>query len=180
LKLTIVAAAAVALTAFPSIAQTVSLHAGETVRVRLDNGSAIIERTDAAEPMTKFEAYALWRAETQEVSPGVKIVPPGFIARGEGPPTPPRPEDNRLQLTMRRVPGAKPGSPDNTVLFIENGYGSMLSYRAVMIVNGRSASTDVCDAAPHLLGLEHWPYVIEQLDLSDFRLEPFSGQIQCR
>jgi hypothetical protein len=31
-----------------------------------------------------------------------------------------------------------------------------------------------------MLGLEHWPYVIDQLDLSDFRLVESNGAVQCQ
>jgi hypothetical protein len=81
---------------------------------------------------------------------------------------------------MRQVLGVKGGSPDNTALFLSNGYGSAVRYHAVMRSKDRSAATDVCDVAPHLLGLEHWPYSIDQLDLSDVRFIEWNGAIQCQ
>jgi hypothetical protein len=179
MKFAFAAILVVALSASQAVAQAIPLHPGETVTIRIDNGQAVVARTTQAAPMSKFEAYALWRAETTDVPPGVKVMPPGFIIQGEGPPNPPRPDGDLVQLTMRRVPGLKPGSPDNTALFISNGYGSTLRYRAVMRANGRSVSTDVCDVAPNRPGLEHWPYVIDQLDLSALQLLPENGQIQC-
>jgi hypothetical protein len=170
---------AVVLSASQPVAQSIPLHPGETATVRIDNGQAIVEQTAPAEPMSKFESYALWRAQTTDVPPGVEAMPPGFILKGEGPPNPPQPDGDLLRLTMRRVPGLGSGSPENTALFISNGYASTLRYRAVMRANGRSAATDVCDVAPNSPGLEHWPYVIDELDLSNLRLVSANGEIQC-
>jgi hypothetical protein len=179
MKNILVALAVLSLSASPAGAQSLSLHPGETVTVRLEGVKTIVERSGPAEPISNYEIYALWRAETQQVPPGVRVVPPGLIMQGEGPPDPPHPTDNRLQLTMRRVPGAKPGWADGTVLFIANGYGSLFAYRAMMSAKGRAAATDVCEVPPNLLGLEYWPYAIEQLDLSDLRLEPPINAIRC-
>jgi len=179
MKFISIAVAAAALGSFPAGAQTISLHPGESVTVRFGNGTPTMERSGTAEPMSKYEIYAVWRAETLEVPAGVKVVPPMFIMEGEGPPDAPRPTGNLLQLTMRRVPGPTPGSPDHTVLFLANGYDSMVRYQAVMNANSRSAPTDVCEAAPHLIGLEHWPYVIDQLQLSDLHLEEWTGAMRC-
>jgi len=181
MKSTYIAAAALGLTAASSApVQTVSLHADETVIVQFDNGTAVLEQTAPARPISKFEIYALWRAETEAVPPGAKIVPPDFISEGEGPPSPPHPSDDRLRITMRQVPGIRPGSPENTALFISNGYASIFRYRALMSAHGRSAPTDVCDVAPHMMGREDWPYALEQLDLSDLRLQAPNGAMTCQ
>ena len=179
MRFLLAATLAVALSSSQAAAEGISLHLGETVTVRIDGGQAVIEQTTPAAPMTKFEAYVLWRAEITDVPPDARVVPPGFIVQGEGPPSPPQPDGNVLQLTMRRVPGLRPGSPDNTALFVSNGYGSTLRYRAVMQANDRTAATDVCDVAPNRLGLEHWPYVIDRLDISALRLMPATEAIQC-
>jgi hypothetical protein len=173
-------AIAAAATVVPAAAQTISVHPGETVTVRFENGNAVVEKMRQAELITKYEIYELWRAETQNLPPGARFVPPGFVTEGEGPPSPPRPSGDTLQITMRRVPAIKPGSPDNAALFLSNGYGSTLRYRAVMRSGGQSVATDVCDVPPHLLGLEHWPYPIDQLDLTDFRLVETNGTMQCQ
>jgi hypothetical protein len=156
------------------------LQPGETITVRFDNGQAAVERIGPAQPMSKYEVYIVWRAATEDVPPGVRVMPPALLKEGEGPPNPPHPSDGRLQITMRRVPSVKQGSPDNTVLFFSNGYNSTFRYHAVMRSGDRSAATDVCDVPSHMLGLEHWPYVIDQLDLSDFRLVESNGAVQCQ
>jgi hypothetical protein len=175
-----ITAAAAFLSTPAAISQTIALHPAETVVVRLGNDGPIVESRGPAMAITKFEAYTLWRAETQTVVPGVKVAPPGSIFEGEGAPSPPKPAPDRLRITMRLVPGLSPGSPEQTALFIENGYASALRYRALMVGHGQSAPTDVCDVAPHLLGLENWPYALDELDLSDLALEQWSGAIQCQ
>lgn len=179
MRLIAVALAGAGLMASPASAQALILHLDETVTVRMDGGKPVVVRTSPAEPMSKFEIYAVWRAESQVVPSGVKTMPPGFIKRGEGPPEAPRPADNQLQITMRHVPGIRSGSPDNTVLLIRNGYDSALRYHAVMHAGARSAATDVCESAPHRLGVEHWPYELDELDLSDLQLVAFDGTIPC-
>ena len=180
MKFAFAAILAVALSASQAMAQSIPLHPGETVTVRFEGGKPIAEGTTPARPMTKYEAYILWRAQTQAVPPGVKEMPPGFAFQGEGPSDAPHPSDGRLQITMRRVPGIAPGAPDGTMLLLENGYASALRYRADMRSGNRLARTDVCDAVPHLLGLEYWPYVIDELDLSNLRLIDSNGTIRCQ
>jgi hypothetical protein len=173
------AAAAFALISVPALSQTISLHAGESVTLRVDNGRTLVERTGMAEPMTKFEAYALWRAETQDIPPGARTMPPSFILKGEGPPDPPQPAANRITLTMRKVPGLEPGSAEKTALFLQNGYDSDFGYRAVLNRNGRSEPTDVCDVPAHFPGLEYWPYSVDEIEISKLHLDPADGQMQC-
>jgi hypothetical protein len=179
MKSILIAATAVALGGAAAPVETITLHPGESITLRIDNGAPFVEARSPAAPMKKFEIYALWRAETEDVPPGVKVAPPGFIVQGEGPPPPPAPSDQRVRITMRLVPGVNSGLRDNTALFISDGYGSALRYHAVMTANGNSAATDVCTVAPHLVGLEHWSYPIERLDLSDLRLEQYNGSIEC-
>lgn len=179
MKLSSFVIAVVTLCASPATAQTIAIHPGEALVVRFDHGAAVVEQRGPAAPITRYEVYALWRAETQDVPAGAKVVPPGFLEEGEGPPNPPHPSGDTLQITMRRVPGVKQGSADNTALFLSNGYASGVRYLALMRSGERFAPTDVCDLAPHLLGLEHWPYEIDELDLSDLRLIGWSGSIQC-
>jgi hypothetical protein len=171
--------AAIALSASIAAGQGIALRPGETLTLHIENGRPVVEQTGTPQPMSNYEMYIARRAQAQAVPPGVKVMPPGFAVAGEGPPDPPHPSGDRLQITMRRIPAIKPGWPDNTILLIENGYASKLAYRAVMHINGRSAATDVCDVPPHLLGLEHWPYVIDELDISELRLLPDNGQLQC-
>jgi len=176
----ILIAMAAFLTALPATAQTISLRPGETVTLRFDNGQAIVESAAAAEPIGEYDVYAVWRAESQDVPPGIKTVPPTFLGRGEGPPDMPRPVPDRIQLTMRDVPGPVPASPNHTVLIIANGYASKFGYRAAMHVSGRVSSTDVCELPPNMRGIEHWPYVIDELEISELRLDQPTTDVSCQ
>ncbi len=100
-----VAAAALLVASSSATAQAIPLHPGETVTVDIENGTAVVEQRSPARPISKFEIYALWRAETQEIPPGVKVVPPGSVVEGEGPPAPVHPAGDQLRFTLRMVPG---------------------------------------------------------------------------
>ena len=179
MKLIIAAATLLAFTGAPADAQTIALHAGETVTIRVLDGNPIVESTAPAAAITAYESYALRRAQTQDIPPGVKIIAPTFLHDGEGPPDPPRPQPGHIGLTMRRVTAVEPGMPDNTELFIQNGYGSEFAYRAQLTRSGNSRPTDVCTVPANFLGLEHWPFVIDELKLSDLRLEPPKDTVSC-
>lgn len=179
MKILVIGLAAVAAVS-PATAQTVSLHPGEMVTLKFEAGRAVVETISAAGLMEKFDAYALWRAETQELPPGAKTVPPNFIRKGEGPPGQPAITADRVELTMRIVPGPTATSGLHTALTIHNGYASKFAYRTTMVVKGRPSPTDVCEVDPNVPGVEHWPYVIDQLDLSEFQMSTPDGQITCR
>lgn len=63
----------------------------------------------------------------------------------------------------------------HTVLFVENGSGRALVYRATMTRAGRQSPTDVCLIPAQSRGNEHWPHPIERLALSDFRFVEWHG-----
>ncbi|NUQ18340.1 MAG: hypothetical protein HOP95_07790 [Sphingomonas sp.] len=169
-----------AILATPASPQIISLHPGETVTIRFVDDQPQIEQTEPAQPMSKYDLYVLWRAETQDIPAETKVMPPAFITKDEGPSDSTRPVPSLIQLTMRRVPGPTAESPQNTALFISNGYGSTFAYHAVMSRDGRPKPTDVCEVPPKFPGLEQWPYPIDQLDLSDLRLVQTNGQIDCQ
>lgn len=57
---------------------------------------------------------------------------------------------------------------DQRVLLVENGFSQEFYYRATITRNGQSMTTDVCSILPELRGVEHWPFVIDSIELSDF------------
>ena len=61
----------------------------------------------------------------------------------------------------------------HSMLVIENGQQRALVYRARITARGRTAPTDVCVVMPARRGYEHWPYVIDRIELSDFRFVPW-------
>jgi hypothetical protein len=71
-----------------------------------------------------------------------------------------------LRITFRQAPGR----PDS-LLILEDGYHGWLRYRARMVMpDGRTQPTDVCDVHAPAFGVEHWPYPIVLIELSDLRL----------
>ena len=162
-----------------AVAQSVVLRPGEKVIVRIRDGQAIVQQRGPAAPMTKYDLYTAWRAETQEVPPGVKMVPPQFITDGEGPPEPLKPILGQVELTFRQVPGVK-GPASQTALMIANGYNLKLRYRAVIRRNNRSVATDVCEILPTLRGIEHWPYMLDEIEISDIGLDSSVGEVRCK
>lgn len=67
------------------------------------------------------------------------------------------------------------------LLIVENGYGEALRYRARMTRGGNTRPTDVCIVLPVNRSYEHWPHMIDRIQLSDFALVPWSvaGQPTC-
>jgi len=82
-------------------------------------------------------------------------------------PAGPRPEPGKIR--MRFTPIAPQG---HSLLMIENGYAQALVYRAKIGARGKTALTDVCLVPPGKSSVEHWPYVIEWIEVSDLQLVP--------
>ena len=55
----------------------------------------------------------------------------------------------------------------HSLLVIENGYDRAIAYRAQMIRGNEARPTDVCIVMPHKHGFEHWPFVIDRLEISE-------------
>jgi len=83
----------------------------------------------------------------------------------------PKAAPNTIALHFLRTPGK-----DQSLLVIANGYDRGMVYRATMRVKGQAQATDVCVVMPGKVGLEHWPYAIDALALSDFRLVPWKPE----
>ena len=174
-------AALSAFAASPSIAaQSVTIHPGETVTLSVQNGSVTVLNRTGAKEMGDFESDLLRKSQMVDVPPDVKTMPAMGLYRGEVPVDPPKIAAGVVSITFRHVPGIVRGSSENSFLTILNGYPAGLRYRAVMHRNGQAAATDVCGVLSQRTGTEHWPYAIDSLDLSDFRLEPFAdANVPC-
>lgn len=67
-------------------------------------------------------------------------------------------------------------------LWLHNPLGSSLDYGAMMRRSGRSQDepTSVCSVLHHGPGFEYWPYDIDRLVLSNFRIQADSATYQCK
>jgi len=160
--------------AAPSAAQTpgeVAIGSGEEVLVRAgDDGALTIERRSRAAPMTDFDRRTLRKLAAVEVPPGT--VAPGLPMQDKAARDTPI-AAGKLRITLRDVAAR---TPHDTLLVIENGYGDGVRYRAVMRRGERAEPTDVCLVLPGKRAYEYWPYPIERLDLSAFRLVPWKPE----
>jgi hypothetical protein len=146
------------------IAAVVTLAPGEIATIQLDpkhqGGVTVMERGSAP------AMSALAQQAARDLSPGgasadatgQNVVP----IEGPSDGLEPLPA-NAVRLSFAQVP-----DQDQVVLMIENGYQHALAYRATIHVNGREQPSDVCLVLPALRSFEHWPYLIERIDLSDF------------
>jgi hypothetical protein len=64
-------------------------------------------------------------------------------------------------------------SPAHSLLIVENGYFEALTYRAQITVKGQKKPTDVCIVIPKKRGYEHWPYLIEEIEISKLSRSPW-------
>jgi hypothetical protein len=155
----------------------VSLIPGDSVVVTFDDGQWRVAERSRAGPLSLFETQVVAKMQEIEVPPEAGVQP--AIPVREGDISAPRDAiaPGMVRITFREVLDAKRGSPgeSHAILSIDNGYDHSLLYRAAMHKRGEQTSTDVCEVIPQMHGLEHWPYRIDRLDLSDLRLEAYSG-----
>jgi hypothetical protein len=160
--------------------QPISIHPGETITLQLQDHRAVIVARGPAPPMSAFEAVMLRSVQSVQVPPGSGVQPAIPITRDEVDVAPPPAASERVQLTYRLVPGVPPGSVQHSFLVIRNGYPTSFRYRVAIHVKGRVTATDVCEVLPNVPGNEHWPYVIDQLDITAAWLEPTEpGSVRC-
>lgn len=147
--------------------ETVTLQRGQAATLQFDEGGgALLVETSAAPPMTPFELSVAGDLVRGAFDHAVgDTAAPITTAK--------RPEPEEVQPHMVRLKFVQIPDSDHTLLLIENGYGHGLRYRAVMHIDGEGERTDVCLVMPNLRSLEHWPYRIDAIELSDFRLQPW-------
>lgn len=156
-------AAALMLAPVAATAQSVTIKRGESVTLTVDDaGTKVIDRAEAVP--TNFEIANSAEAQRGDYD---QAIGPNFQAMGSNGSgaLAPKPEPGKIVLRFIRTPGK-----DQSLLIIQNGYDQALVYRAVMHVGKNNEPTDVCLVIPGKLGVEHWPFAIDALDLSSLRL----------
>jgi hypothetical protein len=162
----LLAASAPAVVSEPS--GTVQLENRDSVTVAIDDGGrALVSGREDAGDLSRFEAVAVW-----QLTNGAYGYPVGdnvaIIRSGEhGVPEPPPIAPGIVRLKLYHL------GDTGTLLVVENGYSSGLAYRATMFGGEHQGPTDVCEVMPQRFSFEHWPYIIERLEISRMRLVPW-------
>jgi hypothetical protein len=155
----------------------ISIQPGQTITLQVDGDDTRIIATGAAPPMNPYEAETAKRMGVIELPAEAGPQPAFAFPKGTFTSEPPKPVPGQVRLTFRRVHGQ---SGDHSLLFLVNGYDLSFRYRAAMHSQGEVQPTDVCEVLAHRPMNEHWPFVIDQLDLTDLRLEPGpTGDVRC-
>jgi hypothetical protein len=152
------------LIAAPAAAQdsrpTVSLPPGDAATVRL---------TDRGDRGSVQRNAARWNAHDLAVARHLV-----------GQPIPDAPVETAEPLPSDRMPPPSPVVPNqirlrfhaiadrHVLLVVENGYDHPIVFRARMVRDGEERATDVCLVLPNRRGYEHWPHMMERLDLAGF------------
>jgi hypothetical protein len=176
--LTILAAFLLAGAAPPPPAAIVTLAPGQAVNINVaeDSGAVTLDSRGPA-ALSDFDRGAirhLTESGNYEAATGPTGVP--VTAREAGQPEPAPPAAHLIRIMFAQIADGR-----QTVLILENGYDRGLVYRARIRANGREQATDVCLVMPARRGYEHWPYPIDRIELSDFRLVPWDASqgIHC-
>ena len=164
--------------AAPASAQ-VTLVSGQGVSVTIGKSGASAEPVHAAAlGDDDLEALGMMR-KSYETNPAAHSNTPTVLApepitnvRVPGRPVVP----GRIEIVFEVVEGK------DTVLAIRNGYPQGLTYRARITRAGRSGPTDVCLVMPGKRGYEHWPYVIDKIELTELTLVDWKAEdgVPCR
>jgi hypothetical protein len=168
--LALIAAAAPASAQQPRAADAVSLAAGEEATIAFDDG----ERTSVtahgrAAPLSTYDRAALQNLTTGNIEDAVGPNSRPLSER-ELLQSPPPITAGLVRIVFVPVSGGK-----ETFLILENGHTRALAYRARIFRRGQGRPTDVCVVLPGIRGYEHWPYPIERIELTGFRLEAWNG-----
>ncbi len=153
----------------------VTIGLGESVLARIDGGAVqVIERASAGAltPLEQRTAAQLGSGDYDWAS-GPTAAP--MVSHPDDPPPAPV-QSGVVRIRFMSVPG------NETLLAIENGYDRAFAYRALITVRGRTEATDVCIVRPGLRGIEHWPYMIDRIEIYDVTLPPWrdGDPVTCR
>jgi hypothetical protein len=156
----------------------IPIRPGQMITLQVNGDDVRIIAIGAAPPISPYEAETARRMGAIELPADAGPQPAISFPRGSVVNEPPPAVPGQVRMTFRRVPG--PRGEEHSLLFVLNGYDLSFRYRATMHTERGTQPTDVCEVRPHISVNEHWPYVIDQLDISNVRLEPRSeGDVIC-
>jgi hypothetical protein len=153
-------------------AQSVTIARGEAVTLSLDEaGTTTREIERKPDPQASAFETAASAKFTAGAFDGATGANGQAMTDAQMGAAAPRAQPNTIALHFLRTLGK-----DQSLLVITNGYDRGMVYRATMRVKGQSRATDVCLVMPGKIGLEHWPFPIEALNLSDMKLVPWKPE----
>jgi hypothetical protein len=150
-----------------------SLAPGDSVVMQAsDVGFSVVERSHSAVSLSDFERALTDRTRDNPAAMGENTLAASGDALAASQPIDP----NRIKLRLLIIP------PHDSVLVVDNGYDHALSYRAIIWVNDQAGPTDVCWVLPGHHGYEHWPYLIDRVELLDLKFEAWQegDRVPCR
>jgi len=147
----------------PALAQSrasITLQVGDAATFRLapDGAATVAEQRGRAEWTDYDVAVARHLSGLPIPERAVPFASP--LGRDVAPQEPPVAPDI-VRVKFLSIAG------QHSLLVIENGYDRAIAYRARMVRGDQSRPTDVCIVIPRKHGFEHWPFVIERLEISD-------------
>jgi hypothetical protein len=80
----------------------------------------------------------------------------------------PRPQPGTVRFRSMEYPRGQ------TVLVVENGYPQALTYHLDLLVRKQRKRTTVCIVTPGKRTIEHWPYKVRAMEISDVHLSIWS------
>lgn len=166
--------AALLMTPLPAFAQT-TVQSGHEVTLTIAADGTVSASDRGTVTPNKFETWAgaLFASGKMDDAAGANARPMSDGEEGS-PPTPTAPPD---AVSVRFTATAQ----GQSLLVLANGYDRGMRYHAKLRRNGKSETTDVCIVMPQKTGLEHWPYPIDAIELTDIRLVPWQPEdgISC-
>ena len=159
------ALAAFLFVAAPAAAQapaSITLEPGDAAAFRIEaDGSTAVSPERGGAEWTAFDVAAARHLSGLPIP--AQAVPFATVLHGDVMPPEPPVEPDRVRVKLLSIAG------QHSLLVVENGYDRAIAYRARMSRGDRSAPTDVCLVIPRKHGFEHWPHVIDRLEIYDMR-----------
>ena len=141
---------------------TVALTPGDAAAIRIgDDGAISSSAQPGAADWTPMDLMAARRLSGEPIPD--RPVPYAVVIHGDKL-NPPPPEPGLLRVKLLSIAGR------HSLLVLENGYDHAIVYRARMTHDGQTRPTDVCLVIPNQRGYEHWPHVIDRLEIYDVHL----------
>lgn len=139
------------------------------LKLRLEMGSqAVLSVDEKGSPrMEGDRAEPLSAVELEMVQTMIRDHPGAFGPKSAPLYSPGMPNPAANRIRFRFVPFA---AGSQSLLIVENGISQSYMYKARIGRGDRSMITDVCQLVPEKRNVEHWPYQIDWIEISEVRV----------